>query len=152
MERELTRGTPKEGVKKRKKTDTRDRQNLQRRERGRNKLNVWRSLMSLQILSTVPLGPKHARISVYVGARVCVCVCVRLHLWNTGLCIIYQTAVSFVLLFTLRARSRANRDPSQREWQPPKRFNWRLKQLIMPSLSLQSNYLSMEGMLTRLIC
>lgn len=114
----------------------------------KQKLNVWRSLMSLQILSTVPLGPKHARISVYVGARVCVCV----HLWNTGLCIIYQTAVSFVLLFTLRARSRANRDPSQREWQPPKRFNWRLKQLIMPSLSLQSNYLSMEGMLTRLIC
>lgn len=32
--------------------------------------------MSLQILSTVPLGPKHARISVCVGARVCVCVCV----------------------------------------------------------------------------
>lgn len=128
--------------------DRHARQNPQRR--GRNKLNVWRSLMSLQILSTVPLGPKHARISVCVGARVCVCVC--LHLWNTGLCIIYQTAVSFVLPFTLRARSRANRDPSQREWQPPKRFNWRLKQLIMPSLSLQSNYLSMEGMLTRLIC
>lgn len=54
--------------------DRHARQNPQRR--GRNKLNVWRSLMSLQILSTVPLGPKHARISVCVGARVCVCVCV----------------------------------------------------------------------------
>lgn len=47
--------------------DRHARQNPQRR--GRNKLNVWRSLMSLQILSTVPLGPKHARISV------CVCAC-----------------------------------------------------------------------------
>lgn len=102
--------------------------------------------MSLQILSAVPLGPECTRISVYVGASVCS------HLWNTGLCIIYQTAVSFVLLFTLRARSRANRDPSQQEWQSQKQFNWRLKQLIMPSLSLQCNYSSMRRCLTWLIC
>lgn len=40
----------------------------------KQKLNVWRSLMSLQFLSTVPLGPEHARISVYVAASVCVCI------------------------------------------------------------------------------
>lgn len=114
----------------------------------KQKLNVWRSLMSLQFLSTVPLGPvahecMWMRASVCVCMRVCACVCI--HLWNTGLCIIYQTAVSFVLLFTLRARSCANREPGQQEWQPPKQFNWRLKQLIMPLLSLQCNYLSMKG-------
>lgn len=38
----------------------------------KQKLNVLRSLMSLQFLSTVPLGPELTRISVYVGAFLCV--------------------------------------------------------------------------------
>lgn len=107
----------------------------------KEKVNVWRSLMSLQFLSAVPLGPECTSVCVWVGKSVCI------HLGNTGLCIIYQTAVSFVLLFTLRARSCANRDPSQQEWQSQKQFNWRLKQLIMPSLSLQCNYSSMRRLI-----
>lgn len=39
----------------------------------RQKLNVWRSLMSLQSLSTVPLGPERREDQcMYVGASVCV--------------------------------------------------------------------------------
>lgn len=60
--------------------------------------------MRLRFLSSVPPGPERERSAVCApGASVSVCE--RIHLGNTKLCIIYQTAVGFVLVFTLRDRS-----------------------------------------------
>lgn len=67
--------------------------------------------MSLQLLAAT------AGTRVQDDHSVCACVsdCGSIYHRNTGMCIIYQTAVSFVLLFTLRARSRANREQRQQE-------------------------------------
>lgn len=58
------------------------------------------------------------RLNCSAGNSVSVCVS-EYPMRNTGWCIIYQTAVSFVLLFTLQARFGANREQPA-EWQPPK--------------------------------
>ncbi len=145
MEWVLTQGMLKEGAKKTNTWDG-DTQSPQRRERAETETKrVEEFNESLVPLNCTAGAWAHEDQRACGSECVCVCVCVCIHLWNTGLCIIYQTAVSFVLLFTLQARSRANREPSQREWQPPKQFNWRLKQLIMPLLSLQCNYLNIRG-------
>lgn len=53
-----------------KKTRTTRRTEPTEEEMGqKQKVNVWRSLMSLQFLSDVPLGPEHGRIGVYAVAR-----------------------------------------------------------------------------------
>lgn len=63
----LTQGMLRGGVKK---TD----KDPRRKELGlKQKLNVWRSLMRLRFLSSVPLGPECKRISVSVGASAGVC-------------------------------------------------------------------------------